>query len=775
MTRKRDRVAEGLGAATLAVGVLALGGAPRWAALSTTALALAGASCFLIARRSATSELIPFLVVAAALTALQWIPLPAAFVQVASHQKYDLMRDNSRALSEPLARFFPLSYDPPATLLELMKLIGYAAFGVVCVRLAAKDRQRQRIVLACVGAGCTLALLAVIHALGHLDEVYGFYALDQAPQVLLGPVVNPNHLAAVLALVAPVTIALAIQARGPRRLLWAGATLLLIGGTLLTRSRGGFLGLAVALLAGVLFWSLQHRKQRPRSHGRVSASTIVAAGIVGICALVLVGAGTAGGLLHDLGGTRSGEITGSEGKAEIWEKSAPLANQNLYTGVGRGAFGFAFTRLQPDAHATRTHVENEYLQAVIDWGIVGAGLVAALFVLLAFKLLRQWDAGPVETGIVAGLLGLAAHSVFDFSLQIPGVALPAIGLISALLPAQLEHRAIGRPRLILLRGRLLVPSVLLLVVAVTPMGQLARSESLALNAHAKPGVAAAVDAWHQHPSDYVLAGITAQQMLLAHDERSIAVLNRALFLNPKDSTLHRLAARALYDFGKRDQALVEISLALEDAVHRRDLVDSLVAMFPAATDAARGVPTDDLNAALEIIDLLGQRGHADVAAAAAAHLHEAYPTEPMPLMAIARLALGRGDAKSAREAAERAHQLRADASSMILVAQAIAAEGDAATAINMLENGLADHKIPIRADQAAAYDALARIRIQTGDLNKARANLLQLLSLATNLRQRAQVHRRIAQLEQRRGNFRQAEIERNRARSQESAAKRSHE
>ncbi len=613
MPRKRDRLAEGFAAATLAVGVLAIGGAPRWAALSTAALALAGASCFLAARRSAVSALIPFLVATAALTALQWVPLPASVIEVLSPRKYTLISDNARALSEGLPRLFPISYDPPATLLELIKLISYAAFGLVCVQLATRERQRRRIVLASVAAACTLAGLAVIHELGHFDSVYGLYPLDQLPQVLLGPVVNPNHLAAVLALAAPVTIGLAIEARGNRRLLWAGATFLLAAGTMLTRSRGGFLGLAVGLLAGALLWALQYRKQRPQASKRISTSSAIAAGVVGVCAMVLIGAATAGGLLHDLGATKSGELTGTEGKAEIWQKSAPLADQFRYAGVGRGAFGFAFTRLQPDSRVTRTHVENEYLQAVIDWGVPGAGLVAALLVLLALPILRRWSAGPVEAGIIAGFFGLAAHSVFDFALQVPGVALPAIGLLAVMVPAKLERKVANRTKLIAVRGAVLAASLVFLVAAATSPGKQARSESVALNATSSPNLSGALEAWHRHPADYVLAGITAQQMLLARDQRSIAVLNRALYLDPKHPALHALAARALYAFGKRDQALVEMSLALADAIQRRSLVDTLVGMYSDPAEAARGVPTDDVNAALGIIDMLRRRRHPRVA------------------------------------------------------------------------------------------------------------------------------------------------------------------
>ena len=60
-----------------------------------------------------------------------------------------------------------------------------------------------------------------------------------------------------------------------------------------------------------------------------------------------------------------------------------LIHESPWAGIGRGAFEPVFTRVHPaSAFATFSHVENEYVQAVVDWGVPGtialAGILAVV-------------------------------------------------------------------------------------------------------------------------------------------------------------------------------------------------------------------------------------------------------------------------------------------------------------------------------------------------------------------------------------------------------------
>lgn len=765
MKGSRERVAAGLGLAGLIIGTAALGGAPRWASIATTTLLVGSAACYFTARRSTRSEIFYFFLITCALTAIQWIPLPIALVGLASPDKLELVKDNARAMATPVPSTMRLSYDGPATLLALVRLVGYAAFAFVCVRLAAQRRWRKRLVTTIVLTAAALSVTAIVHQLAGLSLIYGFVTPPGGlSELVLGPIVNPNHLASLLALGVPVAAGLAIAARSQRRAWWVGIALLLVAGTLITRSRGGALGLGVGLFVGGMIWLRQSRKAGRGKRGKMSIGTIVPAAIVGFCAVVLVVISTGSGLVEDLGKSRTDELSGQEGRSVVWQRAATLVGNHAIAGVGRGAFQFAYSRIQQTSQTTYSHVENEYLQSVVDWGIPGAAFLAALLVLMIRRAWGKWDAGPVEAGVLGGLAGLAVHSLFDFSLELPAVGLSAIGLAALVLPGQIQRSKRGPTTVRIRRGLAFAGAGLCIILAATAQGRQAATEGrelaaqISVGSHADP--AATTAAWRRHPSDYLMAGLVAQQLLRQGDERSVAVLNRALFLNPKHPTLHALAVRALFAAGKKSQALVEMALALQYAEHRRPLVDDLTRTFTNPTDIAAGVPITDLNAALNVIAILQRADHKEAAWVAAERTRDAHPDAPEIQTVLVRLALVRADHPAALTAAKRAVALRPDATSVLLLARALSVNGDYANGIKTLTTALANRTIEGRRQETRAHNMLARMRIDSGDLVGARADLLKVISLSATPAARARAHRELAEIENKQGNLQQAELER---------------
>ena len=89
------------------------------------------------------------------------------------------------------------------------------------------------------------------------------------------------------------------------------------------------------------------------------------------------------------------------------------------------------------ASTTVRYVHNEYVQLTAELGLVGAALLAAAVVTLAWALWKRRDAGPSRplwAGVVAGICALAAHSAFDFVWHIPAIPLVAATLAGLVLP-----------------------------------------------------------------------------------------------------------------------------------------------------------------------------------------------------------------------------------------------------------------------------------------------------------------------------------------------------
>ena len=122
---------------------------------------------------SRPSPLLIPLAVAAGLTLLQLIPLPIAIAEQVASAKLALVRGNAAAWGDPQPTWVMASYDPPATLVELAKLIGYLALAYTCVRLAAIRRARHLLAMIVVGAATAVAVVTLVHHAAGLAEVYG--------------------------------------------------------------------------------------------------------------------------------------------------------------------------------------------------------------------------------------------------------------------------------------------------------------------------------------------------------------------------------------------------------------------------------------------------------------------------------------------------------------------------------------------------------------------------------------------------------------------------
>ncbi len=132
------------------------------------------------------------------------------------------------------------------------------------------------------------------------------------------------------------------------------------------------------------------------------------------------------------------------GRPDIWRPMFELLPQLPWHGYGAGASTW---RLVPYAHALEVlpnYAHNEYLQAWMDYGIVGVGLVVG--VLLTHLAAGYWSLASEEVGrerraLVAAcmllLLALACCAVFEFvwhSVALVGLTAFACGVLAAPVP-----------------------------------------------------------------------------------------------------------------------------------------------------------------------------------------------------------------------------------------------------------------------------------------------------------------------------------------------------
>jgi len=708
-----------LGALLFAAPML-LGGAPPWALWPTCALAgaalVAASSSALAQRHSLRVPLAAALPLGvAAICLLQLLPLPPFLLGLLSPRAAEL-RDFA-LVPLGLTSWRPVSLDPPATWRELAKHLAYAGALVAAAEVARSRRSRMRLLSLLALSGALVAAVGLGHKVANVQAVFGLYAFHSAVPPIITPFGNPNHLAAFLTLTGAVTLGLASRTPGPRPG-WVLAFAAQSAVAFLSLSRGGVVFYGLALLA---FGAALVLRQQPR---RALYAALASAGAVAVSAAVVMDRLWA-------------EVAAGGSKTALWPMLAGAASRFWLAGMGRGAFEVAFPRFQTEWTAfTLTHPENALLQLWAELGLPATlalvGLAAALWVRAAARA----DLWTAELAGLCGLLALGAHDLFDFSLELPPTALAASVLLGVLARAPdaadapapssgLRELRLPGPRAVWAAGACAAVALLALALGRdTAAAAEARLEAAVAREKDRGAIrAAALEAIDAHPADALLPALAGQACARVRaPAEALAFVNRALFLRPLDGPSHRIAARALLDLGKRQQAFLEYRLAVEagdagalrEALPRARTVDELSRLCPdeggAADDAITqvwlaGRTADAVGLAEAMAERLALRGAAAPMWARLVQIQVARSDLPGARRALDALAAL--EPEGARVAMARARYLSAtgDVAGAVaaLQAETVREPGDAELAFLLVEQLLG------AGQPRAARDALSRI------------------------------------------------------------------
>jgi O-antigen ligase len=327
-----------------------------------------------------------------------------------------------------------ISVAPDATWGAVMRLSCYAAVFLLAAQLAMERARAHEALAAVVAAGVAYAGYGLFVYFTGSEEILWF-----AKWAYLGDLtstfVNRNAYGAYAGLGLVCCVAMFAHRLRRRREERRGAaewteTLLvrampyligaLLTGTalLLSHSRGAFLsgGLALAALMAALTLG---RALPPQAALRISLVIFSVAAVV----VALNGEGTLERLLE------TGSPTADEGRADVYRLTLAAITDAPLTGHGLGAFQSAF-RMYRDVGLHRAedwqYAHNVYLEMAMDLGIPAtAAFYASLLAILAacvrglFR--RRRDQVYPATALTAAVL-IGAHSLIDFSAQIPAVA-----------------------------------------------------------------------------------------------------------------------------------------------------------------------------------------------------------------------------------------------------------------------------------------------------------------------------------------------------------------
>ena len=371
---------------------------------------------------------------------VQCIPLPSSWVEILSphawllHQQA-LLSDNSQ---------LPLTLDLNISLLIFQKTL--ALFLLFCLTLTLVDNKKRlkqtayvivisALIQALVG---TFTVFTMDRSMFLNEYTYSIMDLMVAfTDRVRGTFTNPDHLAGYLEMALALGIGLMISmlrtvsfknwkqrlrhhsqtALSPKAIL-RGTLIIICIALVMTHSRMGNSAFFFSLfVSGVIFLLLTRHAPRP--------VTLFLTSMI-ILDIVIIGSWFGvEKVVHRIESTS----LASESRDEFLRDSLPMLHDYSLTGVGAGNYFSSFPAYkQWDIYFYVNHAHNDYLQMLIELGIIGCIPLAMLILLSLWHIiiaLRTRHSTLLLGMSFASLMGMTAillHSTVDFNMQIPSNA-----------------------------------------------------------------------------------------------------------------------------------------------------------------------------------------------------------------------------------------------------------------------------------------------------------------------------------------------------------------
>ena len=326
--------------------------------------------------------------------------------------------------------------------LEMIQVLMYAFLFFAIVNNLYRQESVQIISFTLIFLALGISCYAGYQFLTHSNRVWGYVSpyLGRAS----GTYISPNNLAGFLEMLLPLATAYVLVGRMKPvvRILLGYSVLVMLAGMAVTFSRGGWVAVAVALLAllGTLVFHRNHR-------------------LPALLLLVILAGGGTFFVTNYLSKTLSymrrveADLQSRQEdiidlRRDIWTAAEQMWLDHFWWGVGPAHYDYRFREYRPESvQMSPDRVHNDYLNLLADWGAAGGIIVLAGMVTFGAGLRKTWKyVRPPENdfgrsmsnrfaffiGASAGLLALAVHSMVDFNLHIPANAILGVTLLALL-------------------------------------------------------------------------------------------------------------------------------------------------------------------------------------------------------------------------------------------------------------------------------------------------------------------------------------------------------
>ncbi len=388
-------------------------------------------------------------------SAVQLVPLPEIVVGVVAPARLAWHRELVPEVLETFpgdptpgpARptYLPLTVDAAATRLFVARVLGLLLVYVAVRNWLATRDVLTHLSWAMTANGALLALVAVGQFFtGWNDHLLGLFPVGS--NSLYGPFVNRNHYPDYVAVCLGLAVGMLLTRPpadpddpdpvhsflNPRFLGLSVAAGLMAASIPFSLSRGGTVAVVAAAVA--LGWLLTRRDRSNPADGAPAevpaAARSALAGVVGVGMVLFAWFGS--GQVEERFGTLT-TAGGADSRLPLWRDAARLVPGVWPAGTGAGTFVVVepTVRTQANAISYNENAHNEYLEALVEGGVVRLGLTGMLaggvlvVVGRGYVRRRGRTVGPRLAGLFFGLAVVVIHAVTEFAVHIPAVALAA--------------------------------------------------------------------------------------------------------------------------------------------------------------------------------------------------------------------------------------------------------------------------------------------------------------------------------------------------------------
>lgn len=333
-----------------------------------------------------------------------------------------------------------ISYDPYESWHVLIRFASYTLYGAMLIRYVSSERRLRWLIY-------TIIITAVGSAL------FGFYlqttqrrGVDALfPRITdtrgFAQFINKNNFAYLMEMSAGLAAGLLIVRciREKSSVFYAVTLLIIIAGLVLCFSRGGIVSLLVQTTCVGLFLAFFRYRKKYESENEVKKNSriirlmkqfaIVIALIVSV-SFCVVWLGSDDLLKRFESSDFSvGQVEENVSRKQIWKASWILFKENPLTGVGFGGYWVGITNYDDTSgNLSLQQAHNDYLELLASGGIIGFILVTWFLFTLARKARENLYSEnnfrrAASIGSLLGCVGVAVHSIFDFGLHTPIIAL----------------------------------------------------------------------------------------------------------------------------------------------------------------------------------------------------------------------------------------------------------------------------------------------------------------------------------------------------------------